>query len=73
MYIDDETKFIQVRIYKEKKRIVQQHNEEQNTVADEEKKNLRKIQKENCLEIFHNDKLQDLCRSFTERSKKNTD
>jgi hypothetical protein len=38
MYIDDETKLIQVCIYKKKRkkrRIVQQHDEKKNTVAEE--------------------------------------
>ncbi len=39
IYIDDETKFIPIRIYKKKKRIVQQHYEKktkENTFAEKQ-------------------------------------
>ncbi len=71
MYIDDETKFIQICIYKKNELYNNIMNnkktkEKKNTVPEEQipAKLKTKKRKEKCLRIFIKYKLQCICRSF---------
>ncbi len=76
IYIDDETKFIPIRIYKKKKRIVQQHYEKkakENTFAEKQTWEKLKTKTEEHLQIFIKYKLQYICRSFYWEIEKKTE